>query len=131
MARGVTVPNNSPLAKDNSLLGEMLEVRRLSSREATLGGPPAEGRLSVFTTRSFPAEREMCAVRVGPTAPPVTAPSARYRPRARPSHEGGIVGGEKDDALGDVVGHAEPADRVGGQGKPTRRVDIVASCSTI
>ena len=29
-----------------------------------------------------------------------------------PGHEGGIVGGEKDDALGDVVGHAEPADRV-------------------
>lgn len=27
-------------------------------------------------------------------------------------HKAGIVGGEKNDALGDVVGHAEPANRV-------------------
>ena len=27
-------------------------------------------------------------------------------------HKAGIVGSEKDDALGDVIGHAEPADRV-------------------
>jgi hypothetical protein len=27
-------------------------------------------------------------------------------------HKAGIVGGEKDVALGDVVGHAEPANRV-------------------
>src|SRR6266851_9597390 len=44
-----------------------------------------------------------------------------------PGHESGIVGGEKDDALGDVVGDAEPADRVPRQSEPTRRVDIVGA----
>src|SRR6266446_725613 len=42
-------------------------------------------------------------------------------------HEGGIVGGEKDDAFGDVVGYAEPADRVVRQGEPARRLDIVGA----
>jgi hypothetical protein len=33
----------------------------------------------------------------------------------------------KNDALGDVIGHAEPADRVRLQGEPTRRIDIVGA----
>ena len=31
---------------------------------------------------------------------------------ARTGHKAGIVGGEKDDAFGNVVRHAEPADRM-------------------
>src|SRR5215469_7043828 len=37
-------------------------------------------------------------------------PAVDHEPGA--GHKAGVVGGEKDDALGDVVGHAEPADRV-------------------
>jgi len=76
-----------------------------------------EGRFSGGKTRFLPDGRGM----------PTGSASARPRPRlslrgdaavddeAGPGHEAGIVRGEKDDALGDVVGHAEPADRVGRQ----------------
>src|SRR5208283_4306427 len=42
-------------------------------------------------------------------------------------HKARIVGGEKDDALGDVVGNAEPADRVPRHCLLTHRIDIVAT----
>src|SRR5579885_3333839 len=37
-------------------------------------------------------------------------------------HKRGVVGGEEDDALGDVGRGAEPADRVGRQGNAARRL---------
>jgi hypothetical protein len=88
----------------------------------------SDGRFSAVKTRFFPASREMPAgsglarSRLGLLG---RQPAIDHQPR--PGHESGIVGGEKDDALGDVVGHAEPADRVGRQGEPTRRVDIVGA----
>jgi hypothetical protein len=48
-----------------------------------------------------------------------------YEPGA--GHKAGVVGGEKDDALGDVVGRAEPADRVPRHGLLAYCIDIVAA----
>src|ERR1700730_982049 len=87
-----------------------------------------EGRFSGGKTRFLPDGREM------PTGSASARPHLRLLRRQPaiddkpgPGHESGIVGGEKDDALGDVVGHAEPADRVPRQGEPARRLDIVGA----
>ena len=42
-------------------------------------------------------------------------------------HKPGIVGGEKDDALGDVVGDAEPANRVPRHDLLTHRINVVGA----
>jgi hypothetical protein len=42
-------------------------------------------------------------------------------------HEAGVVGGEKDDTLGDVFRHAEPADRVPRHDALAQRVDVVGA----
>ena len=52
-------------------------------------------------------------------------PAVDHQPGA--GHEGRIVGGEKDDALGDVVGHAEPADRQPSQRLAARLLDVVGA----
>ena len=52
-------------------------------------------------------------------------PGVDHNPGA--GHKAGIIRGEKDDALGDVIGRAEPADRVDRQGELTHRLDIVAA----
>src|SRR3984893_4655554 len=87
-----------------------------------------EGRFSGGKTRFLPHSRDM---RWGPGRPDRAAGLLRGQPaiddKPGPGHESGIVRGEKDDALGDVVGHAEPADRVPRQGEPARRLDIVGA----
>src|SRR6266446_8996007 len=86
------------------------------------------GRFSGGKTRFLPHSRDM---RWGPGRPDRAAgllggqPAVDHEPGA--GHEGGVVGSEKDDALGDVVGYAEPADRVVRQGELTRRLDIVGA----
>src|SRR5215470_14500479 len=42
-------------------------------------------------------------------------------------HKAGVIRGEKNNALGDVVGHAEPANWVGRQCDLSRGIDIVGS----
>ena len=73
------------------------------------------GRKAIFgvKTRFLPHSRDM---RWGPGRPDRAAGLLRGRSavdyEARTGHKAGIVGGEKDDAFGNVVGHAEPADRM-------------------
>jgi hypothetical protein len=85
-----------------------------------------EGRFSGVKMRFLPDGKEM----------PTGSASARQHlallrrqpaidDEPGPGHEGGIVGGEKDNAFGDVVGRAEPADRVARRREPARRVGIV------
>ncbi len=50
--------------------------------------------------------------------------SSRRRRRGRPGHETGIVGRQEHDALGDVLGDAEPADRVQGERGLARRLSV-------
>jgi hypothetical protein len=45
----------------------------------------------------------------------------------RAGHEAGIVGGEKDDALGNVLRHAEPADRVPRHGLRAHRIHVIGA----
>jgi hypothetical protein len=49
--------------------------------------------------------------------------------QTRPCHEAGIVGGQEHDTLGDVVGNAQPADRVqrdrGLAGEDRRRLGLL------
>src|SRR5437870_2824333 len=74
------------------------------------------GRFSGGKTRFVPQSRDM---RSGSGRPDRAAGLLRGQPAIHnqpgPGHEGGIVGGEKDDAFGDVFGRAEPADRVARQ----------------
>ena len=72
-----------------------------------------EGRFSGGKIRFVPHSRDM---RWCPGRPDRASGLLGRQPavdhEAGAGHEGGIVGGEKDDAFGDVVGRAEPADRV-------------------
>jgi hypothetical protein len=112
-------PENSPADRLDKIVSKLLIL---------IHSWVLEGRFSGVKTRFLPHSKDM----------PTGSASARRHLgllRGQPAvdhepgagHEGGIVGGEKDDAFGDVVGRAEPPDRVAGQGKSTRRLDIVAA----
>ncbi len=87
-----------------------------------------EGLFSGVTTRFLPHSRDM---RWGPrrtgSRRGLLRGDAAVDDETGPGHEAGVVGGEKDDALGDVGHRSHAADRQAGQCLSARLVDVVGA----